>query len=132
VDEFYRVRHIRLKPCKCDLEEQGLWFYASDLYRDRYFYTPAQHKPFRVTTVMEEGLEVVAKNKKYFVARTVIEPILECARINKEIYRTSMESRGIRNSSQIINLLSLLTELRCALNPMKLLDKSNHQSYISP
>jgi len=77
VDEFYRVRHIRLKPCECDLEKQGLWFYASDLYRDRYFYTPAQHKPFRVATVMEEGLEVVAKNKKYFVARTVIESILE-------------------------------------------------------
>jgi len=44
----------------------------------------------------------------------------------------AMESRGIRNSSQIISLLSLLPELRCTLNPMKLLDKSNHQSYISP
>src|SRR5262249_26296401 len=56
VDEFYRVRQIRLKPCKCDLEEQGLWYFTPDLYHKRYFHTPAQHKPFRVATVMQGGI----------------------------------------------------------------------------
>lgn len=123
VDEYYRVRRLKLKPCKCDLEKDGLWQYASDLYKDKYFYTPARRKPFRVSTVTSTGLEVSINCTKHVIRREIIESILNEVRTTGEVRRTELEYQGIEFSSQIIVLLSVLPDLASRVNPVRLIDE---------
>jgi retron-type reverse transcriptase len=128
VDEYYRVRKLRLKPCRCDLQQQDVWKYTSDLYVGRYFYTPVLKKPFRVDKVTKKSIELSIKRNRYFIKHDTLCSILNEVRTTGAVRRAELEKRGVRNSGQLIALLSALPGFSSRVNPMRLIDEN--KSYV--
>jgi RNA-directed DNA polymerase len=128
VGEYYRVHHLKLRPCECDLGERGLWKYAQDLYENKYFYTAAQRKPFRVGAVTDAGLEVSTNYRKFPIRREVIDSLITEVKASGTVHRTTLVKRGIQHSNQLIALLSVLPGLNSRANPVRLIDESRTQA----
>jgi len=105
VNESYRVRHTRMKPCICDLKRDGLETYVQDLYEAKYFKTLVEKKSFRVGAVSSTGLEIRIKGSARQIPLADLLDAWEKLRRQGNVTRLELESCGIRLSSQVVTLL---------------------------
>jgi retron-type reverse transcriptase len=108
MNESYRVRQTRRKPCVCDLKQDGLEFYLKDLYEGRYFRTLVDKKPFRVDSVSSTSLQIRINQKTSELPLTNLLDAWKKLIRDGVVTRLALESSGFFMSSQIAALLSTL------------------------
>jgi RNA-directed DNA polymerase len=120
VNEKFRIPSLRVSPCLCDLDQKGLWYFAEDLYLHKRFKTLARGSQFYVERVDNTGIKVQINKKSSLIPRKDIEDTWETIKTQGNISRTDMEHKGIKNTSQIVALLSELSAIKVSLQPIRL------------
>jgi RNA-directed DNA polymerase len=120
VNERYRIPKSRLKPCLCEIEELGLWYFAKDIYEGKQFHTLARKRPFIVSRVDSNDLQVVVGGKRNLIARDTFIKLWDRLTRDKRISRAELEQEGIQSTSQIVTLISELPGVNTTLRPITL------------
>jgi hypothetical protein len=120
VNEKFGIRNLRVRPCLCDLDQKGLWYFAPDLYLHRRFRTLARGCQFYVERVDISGLTVTVNKKRSLIPRKSLEDVWQTIRAQGSMTRADMERTGLKNTSQIVSLLSELSAIKVSRHPIKL------------
>jgi hypothetical protein len=116
----YKSNHSKIKPCLCDIEKNGIWFYAKQLFQGKSFTTLARRKSFLVRKVDNCKIIVDINKKIYEIKRQDFEKIWDELLIKKSLSRSQLEISGYKNTSQIVALLNELPAVENSINPIRL------------
>jgi retron-type reverse transcriptase len=120
INQKYKVSESKLKPCLCDIEKNGLWFYAKDIFQGKKFTTLAFPKQFLVSKVTQNELIFFVNKKKYTISKDEFIKVWEQLRKIGNVNRAELEYSGIKCTSQLVSLLSQLPGIQIQLHPIRL------------
>lgn len=120
INQKYRVTEPKLRPCLCDIERNGLWFYTKIMFQGYKFNTLAFPKQFLVSKVDQNGITLFINKRQYTIAKDVFLRIWEELRATSTVSRSNLEHSGIGCTSQLVSLLSQLPAIQMQLWPIKL------------
>jgi retron-type reverse transcriptase len=120
VNQRYSMANKRLYPCLCEIDQQGLWTYAEDIYKCRSFETLHRNKTFYVKTVNDQEIVILVNRHEYHISKDVFNRLWIRLKSGNPFSRAALEKEGIRNTSQVVALLARLPAVTVHSNPIRL------------
>ena len=126
VNEKFNIPNTRLIPCLCDIEQNGLWNYAEDLFLHKKFKTLAHKIPFKVELVNNQGIVTAINAKRYLIPKKAFLDSWEELKKKGSLTRVELEHQGIKNTSHLVSLLSEISGVKTEVWPIKLYQEGAH------
>ena len=121
VNQSFGIGRKRLYPCLCEIDQHGLWFFVYWIFRGKVFHTlSSRGKKFYVKEITDQAIILIVNRHEYHIKRDVFLDLWTRLKNEPYISRSDLEKQGLKNTSQIVALLSRLPAVVVHTNPIRL------------
>lgn len=120
VNQKYKVGNMKMHPCLCDIERDGIWRYMKDMFQGKKIKTIAKQTTFLISKVDKENLTLFINKNKYVISKDVLLKAWEDLKTTGALSRASLEHSGVQCSSQVVAILRYFPAIQVKTQPIQL------------